>query len=159
MFKNQSKNDPKVEGSIGLLIGFQFSDGRNDLLLPAVHSMHELRYYYKNVTKINNSKGVKYFAINELFDRVSNKENVDYDLNGFHLTLISSMDEVNHILKEDDSGSFGCFLRLYEGNAEATTIDLVDFDRWNEVVEMMKNTTQEEYLNQQNKKNNHDKNN
>ena len=159
MFKNQSKNDPKDEGSIGLLIGFQFSDGRNDLLLPAVHSIHELRYYYKNVTKINNSKGVKYFAINELFDRVSNKENVDYDLNGFHLTLISSMDEVNHILKEDDSGSFGCFLRLYEGNAEATTIDLVDFDRWNEVVEMMKNTTQEEYLNQQNKKNNHDKNN
>ena len=69
------------------------------------------------------------------------------------------MDEVNHILKEEDSGSFGCFLRLYEGNAEATTIDLVDFDRWNEVVEMMKNTTQEEYLNQQNKKNNHDKNN
>lgn len=159
MFKNQSKNDPKVEGSIGLLIGFQFSDGRNDLLLPAEHSMHELRYYYKNITKINNSKGVKYFAINELFDRVSNKENVDYDLNGFHLTLISSMDEVNHILKEDDSGSFGCFLRLYEGNAEATTIDLVDFDRWNEVVEMMKNTTQEEYLNQQNKKSNHDKNN
>jgi len=159
MSKKQSKIDPQFEGSIGLLIGFQFNDGRDDLLLPAVHSIHELRYHYENVTKINNSKGVKYFAINELFDRVSNPEDVDFDLNGFHLILISSMDEVNHILKDEDSGSFGCFLRLYEGNVDATAIDLVDFDRWNEVVEMMKNTTQEEYLNQQNKKNNHDKNN
>lgn len=159
MSKKQSKIDPQFEGSIGLLIGFQFNDGRNDLLIPTVHSMHELRYYYENVKKFNNNNGVKYYSVNELFDRVSNPEDVDFDLNGFHLLLISSMDEVNQILKDGHSGSIGCFLRLYEGNVEATAIDLSDFDEWNELVEMMKNTTQEEYLNQQNQKNNYDKKN
>jgi hypothetical protein len=60
------------------------------------------------------------------------------------------MDEVNHILQDDECFSVGCFIRLFEGYPNATTINLVDFDRWNEVVKMMKTTTQEEYLNQQN---------
>lgn len=143
-------DENRKKEKIGFLIGFQFKEGRNDLIIPAVHTMHELHYYYEQVLKINNNKVVKYYAVDELFQRVSKPHEVDFDLNGFHLTLFSSMDEVNHILQDDDCISVGCFIRLFEGNPDATTINLVDFDRWNEVVKMMKTTTQEEYLNQQN---------
>lgn len=149
--KKELLDNKRKKEKIGFLIGFQFKDGRKDVIIPAVHSMHELHYYYEQVLKINNNKGVKFYAVEELFQRVSNPQDVDFDLNGFHLTLFSSLDEVNHILNEDECFSVGCFIHLFEGTPDATTVSMVDFDRWNEVVEMMKNTTQEEFsINQKN---------
>ena len=112
--------------------------------------MHELHYYYEQVVKINNNIGVKFYAVEELFQRVCKPHEVDFDLNGFHLTLFSSLDEVNHILNEEECFSVGCFIQLFDGNPDATSVTLVDFERWNEVVEMMETTTQEEFLNHQN---------
>lgn len=139
-------NDKSKKEKIGLLVGFQFEDGRNDLLLPVVHTIDELHYYYDQIRKIDNNIGVKQYAVEELFRRVNNPLDTDFDLNGFHLILFTTMDEVNHILNDDDCNSVGCFVNLFEGNPEATTINLVDFESWNGVVEMMKTTTQEEFL-------------
>lgn len=147
--KNVLLDENRKKEKIGFLIGFQFNDGRKDLFISMVHSIYELHFYYEQILKINNNKGVKFYAVEELYRRVGNPLDVDFDLNGFHITLFASMEEVNHILKHDDSFSVGCYISLFEGNPAATTIKLVDFDRWNEVVEMMKNTTQDEYLNQQ----------
>jgi hypothetical protein len=154
--KKELLEDKRKKEKIGILIGFQFNDGRKDLIIPAVHSIHELHYYYEHVVNINNNKGVKFYAVEELFQRVSKSHEVDFDLNGFHLTLFSSLDEVNCILNEEECFSVGCFMHLFEGNPDATSVTLVDFDRWNEVVEMMKTTTQEEFLNNQKQKNNYE---
>ena len=150
--KKELLEEKRKKEKIGILIGFQFNDGREDLIIPAVHSMHELHYYYEQVVKINNNIGVKFYAVEELFQRVCKLHEVDFDLNGFHLTLFSSLDEVNHILNEEACFSVGCFIQLFDGNPDATSVTLVDFERWNEVVEMMETTTQEEFLNHQKSK-------
>jgi hypothetical protein len=69
--KKELLDENRKKEKIGFLIGFQFKEGRNDLIIPAVHTMHELHYYYEQVLKINNNKGVKYYAVDELFQRVS----------------------------------------------------------------------------------------
>jgi hypothetical protein len=140
-------SDPeKLKKVLGILIGFQFKDGRQDLLIPSAHSFDELQYYYDQVSTFDNINGVKYLSFLELFKKVSDPSAVDVELNGCHLMLLSCTEEVNIVLMDEELEKIGCFMRLNEENPEASTIRFIDFDRWDELVNSKPSSTNDESL-------------
>jgi hypothetical protein len=140
-------SDPeKLKKVLGILIGFQFKDGRQDLLIPSAHSFDELQYYYDQVSTFDNKNGVKYLSFLELFKKVSDPSAIDVELNGCHLMLLSCTEEVNIVLMDEELEKIGCFMRLNEENPEASTIRFIDFDRWDELVNGKPGSTIDEGL-------------
>ena len=139
--------DPeKPKKVLGILIGFQFKDGRQDLLIPSAHSFDELQYYYDQVSTFENKNGVKYLSFLELFKKVSDPSAIDVELNGYHLMLLSCTEEVNIVLMDEELEKIGCFMRLNEENPETSTIRFIDFDRWDELVNCKPGSTNDEGL-------------
>lgn len=139
--------DPeKLKKVLGVLIGFQFKDGRQDLIIPSAHSFDELQYYYDQVATFDNKNGVKYLSFLELFKKVSDPSASDVELNGYHLMLLSCSEEVNIVLMDEELEKVGCFMRLNEENPEESTIRFIDFERWNELVNGKLSSTSHEDL-------------
>ena len=139
--------DPeKLKKVLGILIGFQFKDGRQDLIIPSTHSFDELQYYYDQVATFDNKNGVKYLSFLELFKKVSDPSAPHVELNGYHLMLLSCSEEVKIVLMDEELEKIGCFMRLNEENPEASTIRFIDFDRWEELVNGKPSSTNDESL-------------
>jgi hypothetical protein len=139
--------DPeKLKKVLGVLIGFQFKNGRQDLIIPSAHSFDELQYYYDQVATFDNKNGVKYLSFLELFKKVSDPSTIDVELNGYHLMLLSCTEEVKMVLMDEELERIGCFMCLNEENPEASTIRFIDFDRWDELVNGKPSSTNDESL-------------
>lgn len=132
--KNYIPDQEKQKKILGVLLGFEFKDGRSDLIIPSAHSFDELQYYYDQVSAMGDSDAVKSLLFIELFKKVSTSSADDIDLNGFHLMLFSCMEEVNLVLKDEQLEKVGCFIYLNERHPEKSTIRFIDFERWDNLV-------------------------